>query len=70
VDSNSKFPGVFSEKDWNVSSGEVIKEQGRNAPQRDKYRASKALAERGEYFLSQLSLSKAKWVASGLEMDR
>jgi len=49
MDTDSKFPGTFSEKDWNVSSGERIKEKGRSAPQADKYRASKALAERAAW---------------------
>jgi len=48
-DTNSKVPGVFSEKDWNISSGERIKEKGRDVPQVDKYRGSKALAERAAW---------------------
>jgi len=40
-------PTVFSEKDWNNQSIEMIKEQGRNAPANAKYRASKTLAEKG-----------------------
>lgn len=39
---------TFTEKDWNLGSERVVNEQGREAPQLEKYRASKTLAERGE----------------------
>jgi len=36
---------VYTEKTWNNMSGEIVKRDGRNAPQTHKYRASKTLAE-------------------------
>jgi len=49
IDPNAKLPNTFSEKDWNIGSGERIKEKGREATQLDKYRASKALAEKAAW---------------------
>jgi nucleoside-diphosphate-sugar epimerase len=44
---NRSEPTEFSELDWNRQSIQVVEENGRNALQGAKYRASKMLAEKG-----------------------
>jgi len=39
---------TFTEKDWNLGSERVVNEWGREAPQMEKYQASKSLAEQGK----------------------
>lgn len=42
-----KEPKVFSEEDWNEQAIKEVEDEGRNASNMNKYRASKTLAERG-----------------------
>jgi hypothetical protein len=46
---NRSEPTEFSELDWNRQSIQDVEENGRNALQGAKYRASKTLAEKGMY---------------------
>ncbi|KAF8332666.1 D-lactaldehyde dehydrogenase [Cantharellus anzutake] len=41
----TESPYTFTEKDWNTYSPDLIKKEGKNAPQGHKYQASKTLAE-------------------------
>ena len=43
-------PTVFSERDWNLAVIEEIREMGNKSSPTAIYRASKTLAEKGEYF--------------------
>lgn len=45
-DSNSR--GLVNESSWNEASVTLVKEKGSAAPNPEKYRASKTLAERGK----------------------
>jgi len=49
VDTDVKTPATFTEKDWNESSEVRIKQLGSNAPQIDKYRGSKSMAEKAAW---------------------
>jgi hypothetical protein len=44
---NRSEPTEFSEVDWDIQSVQDVQENGRNASQGSKYRASKTLAEKG-----------------------
>jgi len=44
---NEPTPTTFTEEDWDLQCLEIVKEQGENAPDLAKYRASKTLAEQG-----------------------
>ena len=44
-------PTVFSERDWNESSIKAVRELGDKAPPMEVYRASKTLAEKGDFFI-------------------
>ena len=51
-------PTVFSEQDWNLSSIKDVQEKGNKIALSSAYRASKTLAEKGEFFgMSCLSVS-------------
>lgn len=45
IDSNSS--GTLNENNWNEAGVELVRQKGSAAPAGDKYRASKALAEKG-----------------------
>ena len=45
---NPDSTGVLDESSWNEGSVALTREKGREAPQVEKYRASKSLAERGQ----------------------
>ncbi|KAG1855935.1 hypothetical protein F4604DRAFT_1799314 [Suillus subluteus] len=54
---DSPTPSVFSELDWNEQCLEILKEKGREAPNMMKYRASKTLAEKGFWGMSETCFS-------------
>ena len=43
-------PTVFSEQDWNLNVIKEVQEMGDKSPPSTPYRASKTLAEKGEFF--------------------
>ncbi|KAF9064340.1 hypothetical protein BDP27DRAFT_166490 [Rhodocollybia butyracea] len=52
---------VFTELDWNEQSLEEVQQQGKNANQGAKYRASKTLAERAAWEFYNANKAKISW---------
>ena len=59
-------PTVFSEKDWNEKAIREVKEQGRQASNAAKYRASKTLAEKAAWEFHDQNKSSISWDLSVL----
>jgi nucleoside-diphosphate-sugar epimerase len=60
----SPKPKTLSEKEWNEQLPKEIKELGRNAQVKEKYRASKTLAERAAWDLWHANKEKIQWALS------
>ncbi|KAF9554191.1 D-lactaldehyde dehydrogenase [Agrocybe pediades] len=57
-----KAPGsIFNEDDWADEAIQAVKEHGKEAPARAKYRASKALAERGAWEFCEQHKDEIQW---------
>ncbi|OCH86574.1 NAD(P)-binding protein [Obba rivulosa] len=54
-------PTVFDEKDWNEFAISVVKEQGRQAPNKLKYFASKTLAEKAAFDFYEKHKQSVSW---------
>ena len=57
----ARQPGLFSEEDWNEASIAAVESQGRAAPNAEKYRASKTLAERAAWAFWEEHKTEVGW---------
>lgn len=54
-------PKVFTESDWNEHAIKLVEEKGKDAPNSEKYRASKTLAEKAAWKFYEENKSSVKW---------
>ena len=54
-------PRVFNESNWNDQSIQIVEEKGSEADSPSKYRASKTLAERAAWKVTELNKDKIGW---------
>lgn len=57
----SSGPSTFNEDNWNQGSIDAVEKEGRNAPNAEKYRASKTLAEKAAWAFYEKKKASLNW---------